>query len=335
MAQTILLTGITGFIAKRIALELLNNGYTVRGTLRNLDRIQEVKEALKPSLNDRAALTRLSFVTVDLLDDGGWPSAMDGIDAVIHCASPFPDVTPKDEDQLIRPAVDGTLRVLQAAQAAGVTRVVLTSSIVAMIQRDMAPGDTITPAFWSDLTHATMTPYAKSKTLAEKAAWDFVAGHPEMQLTTINPGLVIGAPLDRHYGTSLKIVDQMVSGKLPIVPNFGLAVVDLADVAGAHVNALTSANSIGKRFVLASDYLMAKDFVAMLRDIAPTAKLPRVVLPKFAARLLALGSSQLRSLVPTIGNRLQLDNSATRDILNVTFTLAREALAASVAAVKR
>lgn len=334
MTQTILLTGITGFIAKQIAADLLNAGHTVRGSLRNLDRIQEVKEAIKPVLTDRSALTRLSFVTLDLMHDKGWASAMDGVDAVIHTASPFPGAQPKDEADLIRPAVDGALRALRAAQAAGVTRVVLTSSVVAIMQRDLNHGDTLTAAMWSQIDHPSMNAYAKSKTLAEQAAWDFCTQQPEMQLTTINPGLVLGMPLDRHYGTSLDLIDQMISGMLPALPNFGMAIVDLADVAQAHVAALTAPDSIGKRFLLASDYIMAADLVKILRTAAPGAKTPRVAIPKLVARAVGLFNGQVRSLVPLIGKQFSVDNAPARDILGTRFTPSAQAITAAVNALQ-
>jgi dihydroflavonol-4-reductase len=170
--------------------------------------------------------------------------------------------------------------------------------------------------------------------MAEQAAWNYVATHPEMQLTTINPGLVLGTPLDQHYGTSLDLIDQMISGKLPALPNFGLAIVDVADVAQAHVAALGKPDSIGKRFLLASDYVMAKDLVRMLRTSAPDARLPRVMIPKGVARVVGLFSAQIRSLVPLIGKRLSVDNSATHDILGIDFIPAQAAVSASVAALR-
>lgn len=334
MTQTILLSGITGFIAKQIAADLLNAGHTVRGTLRDLGRIQEVKEALKPVLTDRHALTRLSFVTLDLLQDKGWDTAMDGIDAVIHTASPFPGAMPADEDDLIRPAVDGALRALRAAQAAGVTRVVLTSSIVAIMQRDLNAGDTLTAAMWSQIGHPSMTAYAKSKTLAEQAAWDFCTEHPEMELTTINPGLVLGTPLDRHYGTSLDLIGQMISGKLPVLPNFGLGIVDVADVAQAHVAALSAPDSIGHRFLLAEDYILAADLVKILKQAAPGARLPRVAIPKLVARTVGLFNGQVRGLVPFINKPLKVDNAPARDILGLSFTPSAQAITATVKALQ-
>ncbi|MEL6798654.1 MAG: NAD-dependent epimerase/dehydratase family protein [Pseudomonadota bacterium] len=203
MPQTVLLTGVTGFIAKRIALDLLNAGHTVRGSLRSAARADEVRDALRPHLTDPTALNRLSFVELDLNSDTGWDAALQGTDALMHTASPFPMAQPKDENDIIRPAVDGTLRALRAAQKAGVTRVILTSSVVAIEATDVGTRP-YTPDDWSDPTHPKSNAYYKSKTLAERAAWDFVANHPEMQLTTVNPALVLGTPMDANYGTSLE-----------------------------------------------------------------------------------------------------------------------------------
>ncbi|MFW5655590.1 MAG: NAD-dependent epimerase/dehydratase family protein, partial [Roseicyclus sp.] len=203
MSSLVVLTGITGFIAKRIALDLLEAGYAVRGTLRAARRADEVRDALRPRLRDPAALDRLSFAEADLTRDEGWPEAMAGADALLHTASPFPMASPRDEGDIIRPAVEGTLRVLRAARAAGVGRVVLTSSVAA-IEASPRRG-AYTEEDWSDPTHPKSSAYYRSKTLAERAAWDFVAEHPGMGLTAINPALVLGQPLDAHYGTSLAL----------------------------------------------------------------------------------------------------------------------------------
>ena len=176
MSQHVLLTGASGFIAKRIALDLLEGGHTVRGSLRSLRRADEVRAALRPHLTDAETLDRLSFVELDLTRDAGWEAAMDGMTALVHTASPFPMAPPKDEDELIRPAVDGTLRALRAAQRAGVTRVVMTSSVVAIEANGKVGRETLTEADWSDVENPRSTPYYKSKTLAERAAWDFAAG---------------------------------------------------------------------------------------------------------------------------------------------------------------
>ena len=333
MPKTILLTGVTGFIAKRIAVDLLNAGYAVRGSLRSTSRQQEVNAAIAPHLLDPTHLTRLSFQPLDLTKDSGWADAMSGVDAVIHTASPFPLAEPKNEDELIRPAVDGALRALKAAQKAGVKRVVLTSSTVAIMQKDFPDGYTLSPADWSEIGHPSMGSYAKSKTMAEKAAWDFVTTHPEMQLTTINPGLVLGAPTDSHYGSSLDLVRQLMTGKLPFVPNFGFPIVDIRDVSAAHVAALSKPESIGKRFLLAESYMMMPEMVRILKASHPEARLPRGKIPKVVVRLGALVSKQARGILPMVGKHAKIDNSATTEILGVTFTPAAEAITRAADAV--
>jgi dihydroflavonol-4-reductase len=331
--KTILLTGITGFIAKRIAVDLLNAGYYVRGSMRSTKRVQEVNAAIAPHLDDANKLTKLSFCELDLTKDNGWSDAVRGVDAVIHTASPFPGDTPKDENDLIRPAVDGATRALKAAQAAGVKRVVLTSSMVAIMHKDVADGQVLTPQDWSTVGHKTMGAYAKSKTLAEKAAWDFVAAHPEIELTTINPGLVVGTPTDGNYGTSLELIAQFMNGKFPMVPNFGLPIVDIADVSAAHVNALSKPGSIGKRFILADSYMMAPEMIDVLRSKYADRKLPKRRAPKFVVKLMSLFDAQAKTLLPIIDLNLSLDNTATTDVLDVTFTPTADALLAAADAI--
>jgi len=234
MTETVLLTGISGFIAKHVAVKFLNVGYAVRGSLRRLDRAEEVRSAVTPHL--RAGAGALSFAQADLESDAGWAEAIAGVAAVVHTASPFPIRQPKDEQELIRPAVEGTLRVLRAAHAAGVGRVVLTSSTVAVLN-DGKPGDLQDESDWCDVGLPGTTAYAKSKTLAERAAWEFVKGRV-MTLTVINPGLVLGPPLDIHYGSSLRVVERLLKGRDPMVPDFGLPLVDVRDVAEMHLRAV-------------------------------------------------------------------------------------------------
>ena len=194
MPRTILVTGITGFIAKKIAYDLLARGDTVRGTLRKSARSQEVRAALSDLPPE--ALARLTFVEADLMTDRGWAEAMGGVDGVIHTASPFPLSKPKDDSQIIGPAVEGTKRVLRSAHKAGVRRVVLTSSMEAVMHG--VSSNPLTEADWSDPEALTCSPYTRSKIFAERAAWEFVKSHPEMQLSVINPGLVCGTPMDKH-----------------------------------------------------------------------------------------------------------------------------------------
>jgi dihydroflavonol-4-reductase len=224
MPETILVTGASGYIAKHIVVKLLNAGYHVRGSVRSVARGAEVTQAVTPMLDDASELdARLTFVALDLSSDTGWDAALDGVDALMHTASPFPLEQPKNEDDTIRPAVDGTLRALNAAKTAGINRVVMTSSTVSIMM--VKPGDPKTQfdeTDWSVLEGPTATPYAKSKTLAERAAWDFVANEaPEMQLTAINPSFVMGAPLDENFGTSIQVVERLMKGKDPKLPAVG------------------------------------------------------------------------------------------------------------------
>ena len=207
----VLLTGASGFIAKHILRELLENGYEVRASIRSEKRKSEL-EALFPD-------AKIEFVFLDLAKDEGWAEALNGMDVLVHTASPFPFSQPKDPQELIRPAVDGTLRALNAAKAAGIKRVILTSSCVAIYKDASKPvTESSGESNWTTPDDPSVNAYEASKTLAEKAAWDFVAENPEIALTTINPGIVLGPAMDKNYGTSLNIVEQMMTGKMPMVP---------------------------------------------------------------------------------------------------------------------
>jgi len=331
MPKTVLLTGISGFIAKRIALDLLNAGHTVRGSVRSDGRADEVRAAIRPLLDDPAVLDRLGFVVLDLTQDGGWSDAMAGVDVLMHTASPFPMTQPSDEDQIIRPAVDGTLRALQAAQSAGVTRVILTSSVVAIEAKDKA--GPYTEADWSDTTHPKSSAYYKSKTLAERAAWDFVEAHPEMKLTTINPALVLGMPLDQHYGTSLSLIERILGGKDPMMPDIGFGVVDVADISAMHIAAMDRDEAIGKRFIGSNGTMTMPRIAQHLAARFPDRKIATRIAPKFMLRVLSLFDPSIKTVLPAIGRTPHFDNSRARDILGITFTAPLEAIDRAAAAV--
>jgi dihydroflavonol-4-reductase len=320
MPDHVLLTGVSGFIAKRIALDLLESGHTVRGSLRSLKRAEEVRAAVRPHLSNPAALERLSFVELDLTRDAGWAEAMQGVTAVIHTASPFPMAPPKDENEVIRPAVDGTLRALRAAQAAGVTRVVMTSSVVAIEANGKVGREKLTEADWSDVNHPRSTPYYKSKTLAERAAWDFVAQHPEMRLTTINPSLVLGRPLDADFGTSLQLIERILSGKDPMQPDIGFGIVDVADVSAMHVRALDRPESAGKRYISSGPSATLPQVARHLAARFPNRKIATRVAPTFALRLLALFDRSVKTALPAIGAPPVFDNTRARKDLGMAFT---------------
>jgi dihydroflavonol-4-reductase len=326
MPDTILLTGISGFIAKRIAFDLLLAGYAVVGTVRSPAREAEVRASLAANGLDEGILARLRFLTLDLLSDTGWDKAMEGIDGVVHSASPFPIAQPKDENVLIRPAVDGTLRVLKAAQAAGVHRVILTSSIEAVMHGHTG---TITETDWSDLNAPTVTAYTKSKTLAERAAWEFVAAHPEMQLTAINPGMVLGTPIDGETGSSVGVVKRFLSGKDPVVPDVSIPTTDVADVSAAHVAALQRPASIGQRYIVADRFMAMPEMTAILKAAYPKRRIATRIAPRFLLRLLALVDGEVRSILPLLDWRATLDNTKVRTELGVPITPAKDSILAT------
>lgn len=328
MPETILLTGISGFIAKHVALKALNRGHVVRGSLRSVAREAEVRDALRPHLTDPAAMERLSFVVADLGSDAGWDAAMAGVTAVIHTASPFPMVQPKDEMDLIGPAREGTLLVLRAAMKAGVRRVVLTSSGVAILN---SPKSGIRDENdWSDVSDPGMTAYAKSKTLAERAAWDFASANG-MALTTINPGLVAGAPLDRHFGTSLDVVLRILKGKDPMLPDVSFPVVDVRDVAEMHLRALEDPQTAGKRYLSVADgpVMSMVEIGRFLKSLYPTRRIATRQAPKFVLHLLALFDPSLNTILPEIGRRRELSNQRAQTEMAMRFVSAKDALAGS------
>ncbi len=332
MADTVFLTGASGFIAKHIIVQLLNAGYHVRGSVRSLSRGEEIVAAVTPHLSDAAGLSdRLSFVALDLGKDDGWDGVMDGCSALLHTASPFPLAQPKNEDEIIRPAVDGTVRALKAARDAGIDRVVMTSSAVAVMWSDLPAGRTsYDEGDWSEDFHPTQNAYGRSKTHAEKAAWAFVANDASnMKLTTINPVLVLGPALDENYGTSLQVAERVFSGKDPMQPRFGLPIVDVRDVAAMHVKALSTSKSEGQRMIASESFLWMKDIAAMMKAAYPDRPIKAREAPDFMIKMMALFDSDIKTIIPQLGVPKNLSNQRARDVLGIDFIAAREAVLAS------
>ncbi len=333
MTNMVLLTGVTGFIAKRIALDLLNAGHHVRGSLRSLSRADEVRDAVRPHLTDPAALDRLGFVELDLSSDTGWTEAAQGCDVLMHTASPFPMSSPKNADEVIRPAVDGTLRALRAAHQAGITRVIMTSSVVAIEVNDKPNPQT--PENWTDITDPRATTYYKSKTLAERAAWAFVADHPQMRLTTINPSLVLGTPLDRDYGTSLSLIERVMAGKDPALPDLGFAVVDVADISAMHIAAMERPETAGNRYIGSAGSVTLPEIARHLAKVYPNRKIATRQAPGWLLRILSLFDPAIRTILPQLGHKAVFDASATTRDLGITFVPADTAIERAAAAIAR
>lgn len=321
----VLLTGCSGFIAKHVAVKLLNAGFDVRGTLRRPDRAEEVRAAVAPHVT--AGAGKLEFVQADLESDAGWAEAMAGVEAVLHTASPFPIAQPKDPQALIRPAVEGTRRVLEAAAEAGVKRVILTSSVAAVV--DLSRGSQLQDEdHWCDPTKDTATAYEKSKTLAERKAWE-IARARGLALTAINPGFVLGPPLDEHYGSSLGLVERFLKGKDPMVPPMGLAIVDVRDVAEAHLRALQRPETAGKRYIVSAGAMAFVEMTRALKAAWPTRRIPVREAPKPLIRVLSLFDPGIRTILPRLGHTDHLSNArAVRD-LGIQFTPPKAALMAS------
>lgn len=326
MSDTVAVTGATGFIAQHCILQLLEAGYQVRGTARSEGRTQEVANILAPHLSD-GARQRLDqdfhVVAANLTSDDGWDDTVRGCRFVLHVASPFPPESPKHEDELIIPARDGALRVLRAANDAGVERVVMTSSVAAVLY-GRARDHVFDERDWSDVTSTRIGAYEKSKTLAERAAWDYMDSLGEgatMDLVVINPGLVLGPLLTKEWSFSAEAIKKIMERAVPAIPNIRIAPVDVRDVATAHVWAMSIAEASGQRFLCAIPSQVFRDIAFILADHLrgqgfkiPTAKLPSFILPVFA-----IWDKQVRIILPEVDQGLEIDNAKITSILGMQF----------------
>jgi dihydroflavonol-4-reductase len=331
--KTTLLTGISGYIGLHCAKELLEAGYAVRGTVRSQTKGQEVRDTLAAA---SVEISNLTLVELDLTSDRGWNDAATGCDYVMHVASPFVIANPKDPQEIISPAVEGTLRALHAAKKAGVTRVVLTSSTLSMMG-SMKTG-TFGPSDWTNVNTPDVSIYTKSKTLAEKAAWDFISvqdGNTPMELTVIAPGGVFGPPLGRNItGQSMSMLDQMLRGKLPMVPKTAFPMVDVRDVAKLHVQALKLPAANGKRIIAASaepnGFQSAAQFLKDQGYKGPSTR----IAPNFLLRLLAKFDREAKGMIGLLGMNLSSDNSETRNLFNWTPIPFKQSVLETAAAVQ-
>jgi dihydroflavonol-4-reductase len=312
--EKVLVTGASGFIAEHCIIELLKNGYSVKGSLRTMNREQEVRDAVKTETDD----TKLEFCKLDLLEDDGWEDAMWDCDYLMHVASPFVIEDPKDENELIKPAKEGTLRALNAAKKAGIKRVVLTSSVAAVNSHMMS--GTSDHTTWTDINSKYVTPYQKSKTIAEKAAWDFYNNQDnsnKMEMAVINPGGVMGPQLGNDLGgASTQIVSQLISGKFPMIPALSFPFIDVRDVAILHLKAMTTPDADGKRFIAAHSKPTWMYEVAEVLSAAGYEKIKLKKAPSFMLKLIGLFDNKTKSLVPMLDKYVPCDNSQTVKILN-------------------
>ncbi len=334
--SAVLVTGGSGFVASYCILQLLAEGHSVRTTVRNLKRESDVRSMLKTGGAD--AGDRLSFCAADLENDAGWPEAVAGCEYVLHVASPIPVAVPKNDDELIVPAREGALRVLRAASKAGVRRVVLTSSFAAIgygHKPQTAPFDETS---WTDINGPGATAYIKSKTIAERAAWDLVAKQGGPELAVVNPVAILGPALGADYSPSIMIVQRMMDGAVPGCPQRWFGIVDVRDVADLHVRAMTHPAARGERFLCtAGDFMSMLEIAKVLkaRMGAAGAKVPARQLPNWVVRLAALRDPALKQLIPELGKQKNGSNAKARSLLGWNPRSSEDAIVASAASLIR
>jgi nucleoside-diphosphate-sugar epimerase len=329
--STVLVTGGSGFIGSHSILQLLAAGHQVRTTVRHLAREAEVRALLKEGGAEPG--DRLSFFAADLEQDGGWKNAISGCDYVLHVASPFPMSIPTHEDELIVPAREGALRVLRAARDAGVTRVVLTSSFAAIGYGHPPRAAPFDETSWTDLDGEGVHAYVKSKTLAERAAWDFIAREGgALELSVVNPVGVFGPALGPDYSTSILIVQRLMDGAMPGTPQIQFGVVDVRDVADLHLRAMTHPAAKGERFLaVAGDFLSMHEIARMLKKRlgASARRVPTRQLPNWLVRLAALWDPAVKQVVPELGKRKNATSEKARRMLGWTPRSSEEAVTAT------
>lgn len=314
MAETVLVTGGSGFLGGWCIVELLGRGYEVRTTVRDLTREPEVREAIGSQVD---AGERLSVLAADLTREDGWDEAVAGCDYVLHVASPFPPVQPKDPDDLIGPAREGTLRVLRMALDSAAKRVVVTSSVAAIAGGAKTPGP-LTEADWTDLDFAGLSPYVRSKTIAERAAWELVEERGERdRLTTINPGAILGPLLSRDASFSLQVIERLLKGT-PGAPRIGFSFVDVRDVAKLHVDAMSAGQAGGERFIAVAEFLWMAEVAAVLRrELGPDArKVPTRKVPDLLVRAMGLFDPSVRTITNQLGKKLTYSSAKAEATLD-------------------
>ena len=316
MNKKVLLTGISGYIGNHCEVELLKSGYSVRGSLRSLSKSTQVTNAIKKKVDLK---NNLEFCELDLLKNDGWDDAMKGCDFVMHVASPFINIEPKDENEYIRPAVDGTMRAIKSAKKAGIKRVVLTSSIVSMLE-DADKSINIDSKSWTNINAKNVSAYAKSKTLAEKSAWDFVNAQNkdnQMELTVINPGPVFGPTLSGNFeGASMGMFKQMMIGKMPMMPQASINMSDVRDIAKIHVLALENKKANGKRFIVTTEEPVAFQQVAKILKSNGYDKVSTKLAPNFLLKIMGYIDREAKSMRTFIGKTYNGDVSSTMKVFN-------------------
>jgi len=335
--STILVTGGSGFVGSHAILQLLAAGHEVRTTVRSLKREDDVRQMLRNGGTE--AGDRLRFIAADLENDAGWREAVTGCEYVLHVASPFPAGVPKHEDDLIVPAREGALRVLRASRDAGVKRVVLTSSFAAIGYGHEPQNEPFNETNWTNLDGDDASAYVKSKTLAERAAWDFIASEGRhLELSVVNPVGVFGPVLGRDYATSILIVQHMMDGTLPGCPRLWFGVVDVRDVVDLHLRAMTDPAARGERFLaVAGDSVSILDIARMMKGRMGEAakRVPTRQLPDWLVRFAVLLDPAVKLILPELGKMKNATSEKARRMMGWTPRSNEEAVVATAESLVR
>jgi len=329
--ETVLVTGGTGFVGVHCILQLLQKGYNVKTTIRNLKRKDEVFEMLKNG--GVTSFDNLTFVSADLTKDDNWDEAVKGCTYVLHVASPIFLTIPKDENEMIRPAVDGALRVLKAARNAGVKRIVMTSNFGAVGYSHKDPNTIITEKEWTDPNEKGLTAYNKSKVLAERAAWGFMKNEGgNLELTVINPMGIFGQSLSPVLSSGFELLKNILDGSMKAIPNLTLGIVDVRDVADLHIRAMTNPEAKGQRFLALSGGTMSLPQIAqLLKKEMPeiSQKVSTKKMPDWLVRFAALFNEKAKAVAPMLGVNRNASNEKARKILGWQPRTNEEAILAS------
>lgn len=324
----ILITGISGFVGKWTAIQLLKKGYTVRGTVRSLAaKADQVTRSIAQQAG-LESLARLELVETDLLDDKGWAAAMRGVAAVMHIATAIRADEPRNPDLVIRPALEGTARVLHFTHAAGVRRFILTSSIATVgYGHGHRSGKRVyDETYFTKFEAMRWTwAYCVGKTKAERATWAFVRSHG-LEVTTIHPGAIIGPPVDDDASISVMMVTGLMSGTLPALPRNGYSIIDVRDVADMHVAALEKPEAIGERYLATAEYVPFPQVAAMVQELFPEYRITMRTVPDWVIRFMAMLGGPARQIINDIGNEKIFDGSKGEKLLGRPYISARQSI---------
>lgn len=309
--KKVLLTGVTGFLGSHAAIQLLNKGYKVVGTLRSKDRINAIREVIGRHTEN---INHLSFAEADLNDSNIWFELTQGIDYIQHIASPFPRTMPKFEKELIIPAKQGTLNILKAAQTNQVKRVVMVSSLgsIAYGKTKSELSTVFNEKNWTDISnYKDTTPYYRSKTIAEKVAWDFTKEkESELELTTICPGAILGPVIDTDFGTSANIIISLLNSSLPALPKIEFDIVDVRSVADLLMKAMEMPQAANNRYIASSGHFNYKEIAQILKQEYPDRKIPTTVLPDFVTKIFSIFQPLLKPvLLENVRRKIDIDKA--------------------------